>query len=274
MERPVNRTPDSVFAAPGYFTINLTNSVRAEMTVTEHAALYRFSFLNVNDSEVSVIDKDSDADAPKTSQVPYSPLILIDLIDLMNSRYMGGIQVYNSSGRVIGEGSYSPSFGSGQYHAFFCADFKGAKIRKTGTFVGPDVTEGVNFLDSVKGYVPTGSAGAWIQFEKPMQRDEIMARVGVSFMSVDKACENAEKEIGDWKFERVESEARKAWREKLEVIEVDGTGVDDDMLTTFWSGLYRSKFIVIRNRRIILTRDNSAALAAELYGRESIVEFY
>ncbi|KAK3994543.1 family 92 putative glycoside hydrolase [Cladorrhinum sp. PSN332] len=238
MERPVDRVPNSVYASPGYFTINLTNSVRAEMTVTQHAALYRFSFLNVNQSTVTLYNNES----VKTGQVPYSPLILVDLIDLMNSRSMGGIQVYPDTGRVIGEGKYSPSFGSGNYQAFFCADFKGAQIRKTGTFIGTsNVTEGANFLDSVGGfYISSGSAGAWIQFEPPKDNNPILARVGVSFMSVDQACNNAQDEIPDWGFERVESDARKEWRKKLEVIQVDGTGVAEEMLTTFWSGLYRT----------------------------------
>src|SRR6478609_8429875 len=42
--RGAERVPGSPFASPGYFAINLTNSVRAEMTTTQHAALYRFSF--------------------------------------------------------------------------------------------------------------------------------------------------------------------------------------------------------------------------------------
>ncbi|KAK4230129.1 family 92 putative glycoside hydrolase [Podospora fimiseda] len=238
-DRPVYRVPDSVYASPGYFSINLTNSVRAEMTVTQHAALYRFSFLNVNQSTVTLYNNQS----IKIGDVPYSPLILVDLIDLMNSRQMGGIQVYPETGRVIGQGKYSPSFGSGTYQAFFCADFKGAQIRKTGTFMGTsNVTEGVNKLDSAGGfYIPSGSAGAWIQFEPPPKENTpIMARVGLSFMSIDQACNNAENEMSDWGFERIESDARKQWREKLEVIQIDGTDAPEEYLTTFWSGLYRT----------------------------------
>ncbi|KAK4189368.1 family 92 putative glycoside hydrolase [Podospora australis] len=236
MDRPLQRVPDTPFAAPGYFTLNLTNSLKAEMTVTEHTALYRFSF--PGNETLNIVD---DEDHSKVTQVPYSPLILIDLIDLMNSRSAGGIQVYPESGRVIGDGSYAPSFGSGKYSAFFCADFKGAKIRKTGTFVNTNATEGLNHLDKQGSgfYNPTGSAGAWLHFERPAS-NAITVRVGVSFISVDKACANAENEIPDWNFERVESQARKAWSEKLSAIEVDPYGVSGDMLTTFWSGLYRT----------------------------------
>jgi putative alpha-1,2-mannosidase len=237
MERPTNRVPGSAFAAAGYFRINLTNTVQAEMTTTAHAALYRFNFSG-NDT-VDTFSTDAD---PPQKDVPYSPLILVDLADLMSSRSIGGVQVYDDlGGRIIGEGRYSPSFGSGKYDAFFCADFKGAEVRKTGTFTNNNATEEPKFLDGLgPGYhIPSGSAGAWIQFEKPANHS-ILARVGVSFISVERACNNSEAEIPDFHFERIESNARKAWRNKLSAIEVDATGVSDELQTTFWSGLYRT----------------------------------
>lgn len=230
-DRPLNRVPGSVYASPGYFTVNVTNGVRAEMTTTHHAVLYRFSFPGTETYQFA------------KGVAPYSPLILIDLVDLMNSRSMGGIQVYpEKKGRIVGDGQYMPSFGSGRYHAYFCADFKGAKIRKTGTFISNNATDDKQVLEGVgSGYqIPTGSAGAWVQFEKPEEKDSILARVGVSFISVDKACENAEQEVADWDFERVEKDARKAWREKLDVVRVDATGTSEELQTTFWSGLYRT----------------------------------
>ncbi|KAK0707449.1 glycoside hydrolase family 92 protein [Lasiosphaeris hirsuta] len=235
MHRGANRVPGSAFASPGYFSINLTNSVRAEMTVTEHTALYRFGFPG-NDSVNIVVDDDV------VTQVPYAPLVVIDLIDLMNSRNGGGIQVYPESGRVVGDGRYSPSFGAGHYQAFFCADFRGADIRNTGTFTANKATAEPKFLggDIKSGYQnPHGSAGAWIQFEKPAT-NTITARVGVSFISVDRACENAEAEIPDFDFGRVEDDARRAWSGKLSAVEVDSTGVSEELQTVFWSGLYRT----------------------------------
>ncbi|EAA31188.1 glycoside hydrolase family 92 protein [Neurospora crassa] len=225
-DRPLNRVPDSVYASPGYFTVNITNGVRAEMTTTHHSVLYRFSFPG------------TEAVPFAKGVAPYSPLILVDLVDLMNSRSRGNIKVDPETGRIMGDGRYGPSFGSGHYHAYFCADFKGAKIRKTGTFESNKATDEKQLLEGV-GW---GSAGAWIQFEKPDEemKDSILARVGVSFMSVDKACENAEREMEDWDFERVERDAREAWREKLDVVRVDANGTSEELQTTFWSGLYRT----------------------------------
>ncbi len=110
MFRSLPRVPGSVDASPGYFRLNLTNKVQAEMTATEHAALYRFTFPG---QDMIQIPKDRLSDSESTITVPYSPLILVDLIDLANSRSVGGIQVYEEQLRIIGEGRYGPSFGIG-----------------------------------------------------------------------------------------------------------------------------------------------------------------
>ncbi|KAK0617052.1 alpha-1,2-mannosidase-like protein [Immersiella caudata] len=230
--RGTNRVPGSVYASPGYFSINTTNGIRAEMTVTEHAALYRFTFPGTDHINVTAYE-----DLPRESKiVPYSPLIVIDSLDLSGSRSNGSFAIDPKTGRATASGRYSPSFGQGFYDAYFCADFRGADIRKTGTFIAKNVTEVPKHSDIV---YHMGSAGTWVQFHKP-EEHAIMARVGISFISIDKACANAEKEIPDFSFLRVEKEARAAWKEKLGAIEVDAAGVSEELQTTFWSGLYRT----------------------------------
>lgn len=229
--RAVMRWPYSARARPGYFSIRLKNSVAAEMTAAEHTALYRFSF--------------PDRDAPEdgaNQEVPYSPLVLVDLQDLDSTRREGGVRVDAKTGRITGEGKYRPSFGTGQYQAYFCTDFKGPKIRKVGTFVQekPDATSQALETDPNGQYVvPMGSAGAWIQFEKPPQ-NEILARVGLSFISREQACRNAEREVPKFDFAATQTAVENAWANKLSVIEVDETNIDPSLLVTFWSGLYRT----------------------------------
>lgn len=229
--RAVMRLPYSSKAQPGYFSLRLKNSVTAEMTASDHVSLYRFSFPDRDNSE-------NGQDLP----VEYSPLILLDLQDLDNSRHGGGIRIDPKSGRMTGDGSFRPSFGMGRYDAYFCADFQGAKIRKTGTFMGDKANEERKVLESDPDgtfNVPMGSAGAWIQFERPPS-DEILVRVGMSFISREKACSNAEREIPKLDFAKTLRKAEDAWAEKLGVIEVDETDIDPALLVTFWSGLYRT----------------------------------
>lgn len=229
--RAVMRWPYSAVARPGYFSIRLKNSVAAEMTASHHTSLYRFTFPDGDKAE-------DGRDTPVT----YSPLVLIDLQDLDNSRSGGGATVDPKTGRIVGSGGFRPSFGTGHYKAHFCADVQGAKVRRSGTFMGdkPNPERPVLEDDPKGGFrVPAGPAGAWIQFEKP-PKDQVLVRVGMSFISRDQACSNAEREIPKFDFGKTVKRAEEAWAEKLSVIEVDETDIDPSMLVTFWSGLYRT----------------------------------
>ncbi|KAI0019153.1 glycoside hydrolase family 92 protein [Xylariomycetidae sp. FL0641] len=230
-QRATPRINDSATARVGYFSIGLNNSVYAEMTAAEHTTLLRFNF-----SEEPEVYSYSQG-----GMVPNRPLILLDLIDLGNTRKGGSIQIDPVSGRMTGNGTFQPSFGTGKFEAHFCADFTGADIRKTGTFMDQNSTEVNQTLgNAANGFrIPSGSAGAFIHFARP-PTGSIMARVGLSFISVNQACENAETEIPDFDFGKVVHASEEAWVEKLSVIKPDQRGMSEDFLKTFWSGLYRT----------------------------------
>ena len=216
--------PDSVKTSPGYFGITLESNVSAEMTVTNHTALYHFTFPR---------------STPDGS--PISPLVILDLTDLANSRQNAYVKVDPDSGRMTGNGTFLPSFGSGSFVLNFCADFAGAIIRDTGIYVSNRsgtypkeifVTRGINIF-----YI---EAGGIVRFNAPENNDTLSARVGVSFVSVDQACSNAEREIPDFDFPVVQKAAEDSWREKLSVVSIEPGGATDDLQKSFWSGIYRN----------------------------------
>jgi putative alpha-1,2-mannosidase len=100
---------DSTKARPGYFGVTLTNGIQAEMTVSEHAALFRFDFSKASAGNGSV-----------------DPMIMLDLTDLWASRQNASISIQaeenSTSGRMKGNGTFLPSFGAGSYQAYFCLD--------------------------------------------------------------------------------------------------------------------------------------------------------
>ena len=229
-DRTTNYSNESVEARPGYFALNLDTPIRAEMTVSNRTALYRFTFQGNQSS--------SGNDA-----VPYSPLILADLTDLPNSRINGSAFSDLKTGRLSGSGTFSPSFGVGSYVLHFCADFQGASVRRTGVFDNNRPSTSINNIhpvdDGIDGSPDILPAGSWVQFNAPAN-NEILARVGVSFMSVDQACSNAQNEIPDFDFDGVRQSAEDAWRKKLSVVSLNATGVSDSIQEVFWSGMYRS----------------------------------
>lgn len=224
--RASQRKNGTVVARAGYFAVSLNTSVTAEMTVANHTALYRFTF-------------PTDGTPTKASDgkpVPYFPLINVDLSDLSESRSKAAVSVDSSTGRFTGSGTFNPSFGIGTYDSYFCVDFKGAKMRGNGVWMNNRAGSDPKSLNVTNG-VP---AGAWVQFNPPDNNNQILARVGLSFISTTKACENAEKEIPDFEFQVIRDQAEAAWRSKLNVIKVDSTGVSESLQRTFWSAIYRS----------------------------------
>ncbi|KAI0124094.1 family 92 glycosyl hydrolase [Xylariales sp. AK1849] len=194
--------------------------VFVEITTTHHTSLYRFNF-----PRASNIDFNG-------ATLTNSPLVILDILDLTGSRTMGRIDVDSKSGRISGNDTFMPSFGTAEYTAYFCVDFRGAKIRNTGYF--KDDNDEYRRAD-----YRSSSGGGWVQFH-PSKSNEIMARFGLSFLSTETACANAEREIPDFDFDKVVGGAQEAWRQKLSVIQIDASGVREDSLTTFWSGLYRT----------------------------------
>ncbi|KAL2010556.1 hypothetical protein VTN00DRAFT_6363 [Thermoascus crustaceus] len=225
-DRSTNYVDGSVKASPGYFGLTLESGIRVDMTVAHHTSLFRFRFPTATD----VTGRAS------------SPLILMDLTDLSDSRQDNGtITVEPSTGRMTGNSRFLPSFGTGSYVLYFCADFKSsAELRDNGIFVDSRASTDVKHLKisrSINGYPLPG--GAFVRFHSPLD-DTILARVGISFISSEQACSNAESEIPTFDFDATHSSAEKVWREKLSPIRVSREGGDPSLLTNFYSGIYRT----------------------------------
>lgn len=226
-ERMVDRINGTVHAKPGYFDITLANNIRTEMTVTNHTALYRFTF----------------PETPITPNTTLNPHFLVELTDLPQTRSEGNITVYASNGRVTGSGRFSPSFGIGTYVSYFCLDFDGAKVKDAGVWSNTRAARATS-LKIIPGDMRKTPnerpAGAWVQFDAPKANNQILARVGMSFISEAQACANAEREIPKNSFDALVKSAEEAWRTKLDVISVEYGGVSDVLKKAFWSGVYRT----------------------------------
>lgn len=213
----------NVSAKPGTFGITLNSGIRAEMTTTQHASLFRFTFPSEG------------ADGE-----PAKPLILQDLTDLADSRQDNGtVAVDPKTGRITGNARFLPSFGGGTFVLHFCTDFKGAKLADSGIFVDSRASTDVHNLTisrSINGYPLPG--GAFVRFKSGA--DPILVRTATSFISAEQACESAEKEIPDFDFDAVSEAATKVWRAKMSPIKVSTKHVNSSLLTNFYSGIYRA----------------------------------
>jgi len=77
-----------------------------------------------------------------------------------------------------------------------------------------------------------------VSFSKQVQKgDELMVKVSLSFTGFEGAELNSS-EIPDWDFDRVKSDAEKAWDKELSKIEVKSN--DKDKLSVFYTALYHT----------------------------------
>ncbi|KAF2459196.1 alpha-1,2-mannosidase, putative subfamily [Lineolata rhizophorae] len=218
-QRQANFDPNSVEAFPGYFGITLESGIKVDMTVSAHTALYRFKF------PVSTSSSDGTA---------LSPLIMMDFAALSGSVDNPTIFVNNNTGRITGTGTFSPSFGIGNFVLHVCADFEGGALSDAAYFNVFGYAEEVERLQ----YDQIG--GGFVRFEPAEDGTEILARVGLSFISSDQACQSAANEIPDFNFDDILAAAQMQWKEKLSVVELDTEGASEDLVKTFWSGIYRT----------------------------------
>lgn len=80
--------------------------------------------------------------------------------------------------------------------------------------------------------------GALLTFNpSPTGNTTILARVGVSFVSIAQACSNAESEIPDFDFDSVRQASFNEWNELLGRIQVDTTDVDSETVSLLYSSV-------------------------------------
>ncbi|KAK8161877.1 glycosyl hydrolase family 92-domain-containing protein [Phyllosticta citrichinensis] len=211
--------PKSARATPYKPESVLQTNITAEMVVAEHTALYHFTFPEATASNGSALNP-----------------------QIWSSRQNASISIDPSTGRIKGNGTFLPSFGAGTYQLHFWADFAGGNVYESGMYVNNSpgtepkdlfVTRGFNLF-----YL---SAGGFVRFDRPAD-GKIAVRQGMSFISADKACQNAESEIPDLinDFPRLRSEAEDTWRAKLSPISLTVGNVSQDLQKIFWSSIYRT----------------------------------
>ncbi|KAL5528179.1 hypothetical protein ACEPAF_7315 [Sanghuangporus sanghuang] len=222
-----NNTDD---ASPGYFAQTMDNEIKMEATSTRRAGLERFTF-------------------PAGSK----PYFVLDLANDLPASFAGGaMDIDPQAGRITIGGSWSPSFGPASFHyqAFACYDLlsNGNGTQKldefgmwTGDAYGLDQKAlGMTHLNlsvNLIGGTPYES-GALFSFED--NTDTVVIRVGVSFVSADQACANAESEVGDATFEEIVARSKALWQDKLRRIEIDVPNTPPNVTEMLYSSLYRS----------------------------------
>ena len=206
-------------AKPYYYSVYLADyDVTAEVTPTERAAIFRFTF------------PDSD-----------SSYILIDAFDKGSM-----VRIIPSERKVIGYCRNNHG-GVPQNFCNYIVITLDKVIEFTNTWNGNKLN--LNDLEEEGDHV-----GAVLGF-KTSKGEKINIRVASSFISHEQALRNLEIETGGKDFETIYNEGKASWNNQLSKIRVEGG--TDDQLRTFYSCLYRSllfprKFFEINEKNEIV----------------------
>ena len=82
---------------------------------------------------------------------------------------------------------------------------------------------------------------------------QVIIRVGVSFLSEQQACANAESEIGTSTFNQIQAQSKTLWNERLSRIEIDVPHTPPDVTELLYSSLYRASLTPVSRIPILTT---------------------
>jgi hypothetical protein len=80
---------------------------------------------------------------------------------------------------------------------------------------------------------------------------QVIIRVGVSFLSEQQACANAESEIGTATFDQIQAQSKTLWNERLSRIEIDVPHTPPNVTELLYSSLYRASLTPVSHFPIL-----------------------
>lgn len=229
---------DSEVAKAGYYAVTLSDyGIRAELTAARRSGMIRFTFPENDTSRIS-IDLARRIGGSATEQY----------VKVVNNTTIEGWMRCTSA-----DGGWGNGDGNVNYTVFFTCEFSrplkqygvwNAQLPKEIDCVKLQTLNDPRYISAVKNAAVERGCnemkGRHIGFftEFPTaQGEQVLMKVGISFVSIEGARRNLAADISHWSFEEVCSSNRSLWQQALSCIDVDGS---DREKTIFYTALYHS----------------------------------
>lgn len=209
---------DEEAASPGYYRAALANGVTAELTATRLVAAHRYTFPATREARL-ILDAGS--------------VIFTGGGDGRRQRPIATRVRIVSPTRIDGTGHFIGGWNPSPYTLHFAAEFS-RPFARAGLWRDGEETPGTTVTGEQK------PAGAWVTFDARRDR-AVEVKVGLSFLSPEKAAENIRAEAAGADFDVIRRRAEAAWNDVLSKIEIDGGTADQRRI--FTSALYRAHFM-------------------------------
>ena len=209
---PTDFSHDNEIAQPGYYQVTMAG-LKTELTVTPRCALHKYTFSEAGNNFLAIDLKHGSEGACTIVPADNYDTVKISGIKIIDASTMEGYRISNGWAE--------------EQHVYFFAKFskpftqiegfsKRIKCRLDSVISGTDIRSILTF-DSSDG-------------------SDLLVKVGISPVSCEGARLNLEKEIPDWSFERVRSEAKTSWNNELAKFEVKTN--DPGKKELFYTSLY------------------------------------
>ncbi|KAK7189103.1 hypothetical protein DPSP01_010314 [Paraphaeosphaeria sporulosa] len=243
---PVNILNDTTYwkkrvgkdeATVGYFHTDLEDGIGISLAGARHAGIMKYDFPAVGEQHVLVDVSHFLPDPPGGFCQQY-------YVD-------GSISISDDGKNYTGHGTYAGGFNLGApYTLYFCGEFDNAPVEAK-TFTGvnttrivtgspPEPTFGGKSAEAGREGYRVGALFSWGNTNTSSKTSTILSKVGISFISKEKACMFKDTEIPSWDQQETVKAAQNEWNTNIfSTIQVDtGPEANQTLLTLLYSSLY------------------------------------
>lgn len=193
-------------ASPGYYTVMLDDyDIKAELTATMRTGMHRYTFPESSESHIIVDLKHGTK----------GNWVIDSWIKVIDTKTIGGFRRSNAL--------------TANKYVYFVAEFS-----KPFDAIGL-VSDGE--ICREKKEVQGHDIQAVIRYETSGD-EQIVAKVGISAVSMESAAENLKKENPGWSFDKVRENAVECWEKHLAKIKIEDS--DEELRKTFYTALYHT----------------------------------
>ncbi len=207
--RPANFSHKDERASAGYYSVILKDEgIKAELTATTYTGMHRYTF-------------------PSGKPVT----IIVDLAHLLDNEYIYEAELERTTSNEIVGMRRTRGWTDNQY-VYFAAQF-------SEPFQTVEFVQDKKIVSAETKQVGTDLQAILTFADK--DGEPIIAKVGLSLVSVDNARKNLAEEVKDFNFDAVCAAARNDWEQALSSITVEGGGTDD--LKNFYTAIYHAMVV-------------------------------
>lgn len=196
-------THDKETAQAGYYSVLLSRyNILAELTASPHAGILRFTYPK---SDTSQIHFDLHRRIGEKHRWMEHSMQHVTMVD--DRTIEGWIRCSEK------DGGWGRGDGHVNYTLHFYAQFSKPPKRITVWDKDKPLPNQKEYEGRNLGVVAEFSTG---------ENEKVLLKSGVSYVSIDGAKKNLNKEIADWDFDRVRADARKLWATAIEGLKIEG----------------------------------------------------